>query len=234
MLTLTCKILGAAPLSANMNLADTVALPYDTRCRTRLRVTLSSGREAGIVLPRSERLAHGDRLQGDDGSVVTVIAAPEPLLEARATELLAVTRAAYHLGNRHVPVQVVDLLTLRLPVDHVLAGMLKGLGLVVSEITAPFEPEGGAYGAGGSALHATDHTHMLDRSAPVSIRRAAAVAGSGSPSGQDGASSDATADTRADLGLGGLCRAGLRAGRSRSWRPSFAAPHSRVCVLSRA
>jgi len=171
MLTLTRKLAGPVPLDAQ---TDAVALPWDTRCRTRLRVTLESGREAGIVLPRSERLRDGDRLCGDAGGelhVVTVLAAEERLLEVRATELLALTRAAWHLGNRHVPVQVVDILTLRLPVDRVLADLLEGLGLDVREVVAPFEPEGGAYGQVGSDLHATDHTHMLDRSAPVRIRR---------------------------------------------------------------
>ena len=168
MLNLTCKISGPTPLS---EISDTVALPYETRCRTRLRVTLASGREAGIVLPRSEKLRHGDCLQAEDGSVVRVIAAEESLLEAKANELLTLTRAVYHLGNRHVPVQIVDIMTVRFPVDRVLAEMLLGLGLQVSEITAPFEPEGGAYGQDANTLHATDHTHMLDRSVPIRIRR---------------------------------------------------------------
>ena len=103
MLNLICKISGPTPLS---EISDTVALPYETRCRTRLRVTLASGREAGIVLPRSEKLRHGDCLQAEDGSVVRVIAAEESLLEAKANELLTLTRAVYHLGNRHVPVQM--------------------------------------------------------------------------------------------------------------------------------
>lgn len=171
MLTLTGKISGAMPLPADANIADTVALPYDIRCRTRLRVTLASGREAGIVLARRERLQHGDVLRADDGSLVAVVAAPEPLLEAITTEMLTLTRAAYHLGNRHVPVQIVDLSTLRLPVDHVLADMLRGLGLLVRQVTAPFNPEGGAYAAG---LHETDHSHMFDREAPIRIRRAEA------------------------------------------------------------
>lgn len=168
MLTLTCKISGPTPLS---EISDTVALPYDIRCRTRLRVTLESGCEAGIVLARSERLRHGDVLQAEDGTQVRVVAAPEKLLEATAAELLALTRAAYHLGNRHVPVQIVNLLTLRLPVDHVLAQMLRGLGLQVQEVTLPFDPERGAYGQPGEELHVTDHTHMLDRDAPIRIRR---------------------------------------------------------------
>jgi len=176
MLTLTCKISGAMPLEAAADsVSDSVSLPHDIRCRTRLRVTLASGREAGIVLARSERLRPGDYLRSDDGTVVMVTAAIEPLLEATAAELLTVTRAAYHLGNRHVPVQIVDLLTLRLPVDHVLADMLRGLGLQVKEISAPFSPEGGAYGQPGSDLHATDHTHMLDREAPIRLRRTQAT-----------------------------------------------------------
>jgi urease accessory protein len=176
MLTLTCKLTcknsDATPLSGDSNISDSVALPYDIRCRTRLRVTLASGREAGIVLARRERLRHGDVLRADDGTLVEVVAAPEPLLEVTATELLALTRAAYHLGNRHVPVEIVSLLTLRLPVDHVLADMLRGLGLVVRPVTAPFNPEGGAYAAALHELHETDHSHLLDRETPIRIRRA--------------------------------------------------------------
>lgn len=170
MLTLTCKISAESPLWTNGGIdEDHVALPFDIRARTRLRVTLASGREAGIVLARGERLRDGDLLMADDGTRVRVTAAAEPLLEATATKLLALTSAAYHLGNRHVPVQIIDLMTLRLPVDHVLAELLRGLGLLVREVHLPFDPESGAY---ASSLHETDHSHLLDREAPIRIRRA--------------------------------------------------------------
>ena len=185
MLNLCSRITGPVRGRTKHSADDSVALPWELRARSRLRVTLASGREAGIVLPRRERLRPGDLLQGDDGTVVAVLAADEPLLEARAFDLLQLTRAAYHLGNRHVPVQVVDIMTLRLPVDHVLAQMLEGLGLLVETIRAPFEPEGGAYA--GSELHATDHTHMLDRTAPVRIRRANLAGQAGEPADEGAA-----------------------------------------------
>lgn len=194
MLTLTCKIPDAVPPAA---VTDTVALPYDLRCRSRLRVTLASGREAGIVLPRGERLAHGDRLGGDDGSIVAVVAAREPLFEARAADAPSLSRAAYHLGNRHVPVEIVDALSLRFPRDRVLAAMVEGLGVAVREIGAAFDPEGGAYGRGGGELHTDDHTHMLDRSAPLRIRRSNA-----SDAGDVGDCDNATAAGLVDPGHG--------------------------------
>lgn len=95
-----------------------------------------------------------------------------------------------------MPVQVVDILTLRLPVDRVLADLLEGLGLDVREVVAPFEPEGGAYEGAGGDLHATDHTHMLDRSAPVRIRRGAA------PNDAGTAASDAVPAGLVDPGHG--------------------------------
>ena len=86
---------------------DSVALSYDARKRSRLRLTLVSGREAGIFLERGEHLQGGDRLITDDGgTVVEIVAAPEKLIEAIADSPLLFARAAYHLGNRHVPVQI--------------------------------------------------------------------------------------------------------------------------------
>ena len=132
---------------------DSVALVYDERKRSRLKVTLASGDEAGIFLERGEHLCDGDRLLGeDDASVVEIHAAPEALLEAVADTPLLFARAAYHLGNRHVPVHIVAEPgggRLRLQTDHVLGEMLRGLGCTVAECTAPFQPEAGAYGAHG-------------------------------------------------------------------------------------
>lgn len=144
---------------------DTVALAYDERKRSRLKVMLASGSEAGIFLERGDHLHGGDKLAAEDGSVVVeVLAAPEKLIEAIADSPLLFARAAYHLGNRHVPVQILPTESggkLRFQTDHVLAEMVKGLGCSVTETEAPFQPESGAYGAhtGGHHHHGDDDTH---------------------------------------------------------------------------
>lgn len=139
---------------------DSVALAYDERKRSRLKVTLASGTEAGIFLERGDHLHGGDKLAAEDGSaVVEILAAPEKLIEAVADSPLLFARAAYHLGNRHVPVQIVPTESggkLRFQTDHVLAEMVKGLGCTVSEAEAPFQPESGAYGAHGGHHHHGD------------------------------------------------------------------------------
>ena len=136
---------------------DSVALAYDSRKRSRLRVKLASGEEAGIFLERGEHLVSGDRLISEDGlAVVEILAAPEQLIEALADSPLLFARAAYHLGNRHVPVQILPEPSggrLRFQTDHVLAEMVRGLGCAVSEILAPFQPESGAYGSHGAHHH---------------------------------------------------------------------------------
>ena len=133
--------------------SDRLVLPYDARRKSRQRVLLASGEELGYILPAGTVLRGGDRLLATDGRIVEIEAAAEELLEARAGNVLQLLRAAYHLGNRHVPVQLGEE-CLRFQPDHVLAAMLVGLGCDVSEVEAPFDPEGGAYGA---AAHA--HTH---------------------------------------------------------------------------
>ena len=137
---------------------DSVALAYDERKRSRLKVKLASGAEAGIFLERGDHLHGGDRLAAEDGpAVVEILAAPEKLIEAIAYSPLLFARAAYHLGNRHVPVQILRTEyggKLRFQADHVLAEMARGLGCAVDECEAPFQPESGAYGAhGGHHLH---------------------------------------------------------------------------------
>ncbi len=127
---------------------DSVALAYDERKRSRLKVTLASGTEAGIFLERGDHLHGGDKLAAEDGSaVVEILAAPEKLIEAAADSPLLFARAAYHLGNRHVPVQVSSD-RLVLGYDPVLADMVVGLGARITRTWAPFEPEAGAYGHG--------------------------------------------------------------------------------------
>ena len=144
---------------------DSVALAYDERKRSRLKVTLASGREAGIFLERGDHLHGNDRLLAEDGStVVEILAAPEKLIEATADTPLLFARAAYHLGNRHVPVQILPTAnggTLRFQTDHVLAEMVKGIGCTVAEVEAPFQPESGAYGA-NSGSHGGHHHHDHD------------------------------------------------------------------------
>jgi len=125
---------------------DRLELPFDTRTKSRLRARLASGEEVGLFLPRGTILRGGDLLQGG-GRVVKVVAAPEALLEVRCRDLSELARAAYHLGNRHVAVEVGPE-WLRLAEDHVLEGMLVGLGCQVRRLTAPFEPEAGAYAPG--------------------------------------------------------------------------------------
>ena len=137
---------------------EKLALTFETRCKTRLRAKLESGEECGLFLPRGTVLRGGDRLEANDGRVVEVIAAPEPLLEAVSGDPLLLTRAAYHLGNRHVAVEMKPG-RLRFGADHVLGEMLRGLGLKVTEVEAPFEPESGAYGSGG---HIHPHGHSAD------------------------------------------------------------------------
>ena len=142
---------------------DSVALAYDERKRSRLKVTLASGLEAGIFLERGEHLHGGDKLAAEDGSaVVEILAAPEKLIEAVADSPLLFARAAYHLGNRHVPVQILPSEnggTLRFQTDHVLAEMVKGLGCMVRDSEAPFQPESGAYGAHAGSHEGHHHHH---------------------------------------------------------------------------
>lgn len=141
---------------------DSVALAYDERKRSRLKVTLASGLDAGIFLERGDHLHGGDKLAAEDGSaVIEILAAPEKLIEAIADNPLLFARAAYHLGNRHVPVHILPTENggkLRFQTDHVLAEMVKGLGCAIAETEAPFQPESGAYGANAGA-HGGHHHH---------------------------------------------------------------------------
>ena len=123
-------------------------LPFDSRQKSRLKTKLVSGEEVGLMLPRGEILRGGDLVTASDGRVFEVLAEPEKLLHIESESL---ARIAYHLGNRHVPVQVGEGF-MRIAADHVLEEMLKKLGAKVSEIEAPFEPEAGAY-AGGQHQH---------------------------------------------------------------------------------
>ena len=124
---------------------DRAILPFDARCKSRLLVTLESGEKAALAVERGRLLRGGDRVRLDDDREIEIVAADEALLEACSDDPLAIAKAAYHLGNRHVAVQVMPN-RLRFLDDHVLEQMVAGLGLSVTHIVAPFEPEGGAYG----------------------------------------------------------------------------------------
>lgn len=130
---------------------EELVLPFEQRQKSRLRTRLQSGEEIGLFLERGVVLRGGDCLVADNGRVVRVVAAPEALMEVRCADPEVLARAAYHLGNRHCPVAI-GAGWLRFAADHVLAEMLLGMGLKPVAISAPFEPEAGAYGAG-------DHHH---------------------------------------------------------------------------
>lgn len=132
-----------------------VALSYDARKKSRIRVALSNGEEAAIFMPRGSILRGGDILVASDGRKITVIAADQAVSKVTAKTAQALTRAAYHLGNRHVPLQI-EASWLIFERDAVLKDMLLGLGdIEVEDLDAPFEPEAGAYGGGHH--HGHDH-----------------------------------------------------------------------------
>jgi urease accessory protein len=141
-------------------------LPFDSRQKSRLRTRLVSGEEVALLLPRGEILRGGDLVTASDGRVIEVLAEPEKLLHVESESL---PKVAYHLGNRHVPVEVGDGF-LRIAKDHVLEEMLRKLGAKVSHVEAPFEPEAGAYAGGhqhdemghGGKIHDHHHDHDHD------------------------------------------------------------------------
>lgn len=131
-----------------------VALPWERRTRSRQRVTLADGTASMLVLARGTVLRDGDVLTGDSGRRLRVLAALETVSTAHAEHGATLLRAAYHLGNRHVAVEI-GAGWLRYLHDHVLDDMLRGLGLRVAVAQAPFEPEAGAYASG----HGHGHSH---------------------------------------------------------------------------
>lgn len=122
-------------------------LPFDLRIRSRLRTRLASGEEAVLRTERGAILRGGECLRAEDGRLVRIVAAPEKVMHVTCADQFELTRAAYRLGNRHVPVQIGNGY-LCIAADHVLCDMLLGLGAKVEEMEAPFEPESGAYGGG--------------------------------------------------------------------------------------
>ena len=145
-------------LSEALPAQATLTLPFELRQKSRLRTRLDSGEDVGVFLARGTVLRDGDRLRAFNGLIVEVRAAPEPVSTARTDDPLLLARAAYHLGNRHVALQLGSG-WLRYLHDHVLDGMVQKLGLSVVGEETPFEPEAGAYGGG--------HDHDHESSAPV-------------------------------------------------------------------
>ena len=154
---------GLAP--ALLRRASTVDLIWDLRQKSRFDAVDSAGRSLGFMLPRGTVLRGGDVAVVEDGSLVRVQAAPQAVLVVRSCnehgtprDLL---RAAYHLANRHVPLEI-QADHLKLEPDHVLADMLRAMHLIVTEEHNAFEPEGGAYAAAGAHAHAHAHAHGHD------------------------------------------------------------------------
>ena len=136
--------------------ADTVVLDFDDRHRRRMSMTGTRGLEFLLDLENAVALRGGDALVLDDGRLVEVVAAPEPLAEIRCNDPQHLVRVAWHLGNRHLSTQIMAK-GLRIRRDHVIEAMVRGLGARVIEIEAPFDPEGGAYAGGGHGHAPEDH-----------------------------------------------------------------------------
>ncbi len=160
----TAKLIpqGQGLASVLVKRAATVTLDWDLRQKSRFEATDSLGRSLGVFLPRGSVVRGGDVLVAEDGSLIRVQAAPQTVL--RITTCTAhgspfdLTRAAYHLGNRHVPIELrPDYL--QIEPDHVLAEMLRAMHLIVNTVDAPFEPESGAYASHGGHAHGHAHDH---------------------------------------------------------------------------
>ncbi len=161
---------GLAPVLVKR--ASTVELDWDVRQKSRFDATDSLGRQLGVFLPRGTLVRGGDVLLAEDGSMIRVIAAPQAVLRITACAAhgspFDLTRAAYHLGNRHVPIELKPD-HLKIEPDHVLTDMLRAMHLTVQEVAEAFEPEGGAYSAGGHG-----HSHAPAASPITAVPPAAA------------------------------------------------------------
>lgn len=173
---------GLAPIL--LKRASTVELDWDIRQKSRFDCTDSLGRALGVFLPRGTLVRGGDVLVAEDGSMVKVIAAPQAVLRITACtshgSAFDLTRAAYHLGNRHVPIELKPD-HLKIEPDHVLADLLRAMHLIIHEAEEAFEPEGGAYSVGGhSHGHANEHA-----AAPMPIAKEVHVHGPDCNHGHD-------------------------------------------------
>ncbi len=132
----------------------TLSLPFELRQKSRLKAHLDSGEEVGLILPRGRVLRGGDCLKAENGLIIQLTAAQESVSTVTAQDPLTLQRACYHLGNRHVPLQISEN-WIRYLKDHVLDDMVVSLGLTITHEQAPFEPEVGAY-------HKHNHEHPHD------------------------------------------------------------------------
>ncbi len=165
---------GLAPVM--LKRAHTVELDWDVRQKSRFDATDSAGRKIGVFLPRGSVVRGGDVLVAEDGSLIAVRAAPQAVL--KITHCLThgtpfdLIRAAYHLGNRHVPIELQSD-HLKIEPDHVLADMLRAMHLIVTPVDEAFEPENGAYATGGhhgGHRHGNDHDHDHHHAPAASLR----------------------------------------------------------------
>jgi len=155
---------GLAPVL--LKRATSITLDWDVRQKSRFESTDSAGRQVGVFLQRGQVVRGGDVLVGEDGSLLKVLAAPQAVLRITHCTVhgtpFDLTRAAYHLGNRHVPIEL-QADHLKIEPDHVLAEMLRSMHLIVNEVSESFEPENGAYGEhGGGHHHGHGDTHEHD------------------------------------------------------------------------
>ena len=180
---------GLAPVLVKR--ASTVELDWDIRQKSRFDCTDSLGRQLGVYLPPGTLVRGGDVLVAEDGSMVRVITALQAVLRITACTShgrpFDLTRAAYHLGNRHVPIELQPD-HLKIEPDHVLADMLRAMHLIVNEALESFEPEGGAYSAPGAGGHSHSHAHVhedVQVVAPAPVAKAVHVHGPDCNHGHD-------------------------------------------------
>ena len=153
MLTITEKLDTPAKHSASLT------LPFEKRQKSRLRVSLDNDQEVALILERGSVMRHGELLRADNGLIIEIRAADEEVAVVLTKDSFLFARACYHLGNRHVPLQIGEG-WLRIQRDHVLENMVQSLGLTVNHQLAPFEPESGAYS--GHSNHSHSHSHKTE------------------------------------------------------------------------
>ncbi len=169
---------GLAPVL--LKRAATVELDWDVRQKSRFDATDSTGRHIGVFLPRGTAVRGGDVLVAEDGSLIKVIAAPQAVLKITHCSdhgsPYGLIRAAYHLGNRHVPIELKPD-HLKIEPDHVLADMLRAMHLTVTAVDEAFEPENGAYASGGHAHagHGHGHDHVHAAAKPSASKKLASI-----------------------------------------------------------
>ena len=141
------------------NAAGSLTLDFDARHRRRFRLTTDQGEDVLLELPKAVAMADGDALQLEDGRLLKVRAAAEPVVEVRHKDPDQLMRLAWHLGNRHLPTEIRNQ-ALRIRPDHVIEDMLHRFEADLVQVQAPFQPEGGAYSGNG---HHRDYHHTGDR-----------------------------------------------------------------------